>query len=655
MPDDTLEVLIRLRGGREFVVQAQAADRAVAGLGSTTRTAGVHADASRSTFARLSNTFWTFRNMAYIAGSALTGFGLGAIAVQGLNFNATMEQNTTSFRHFLGSTRAATKYLNDLYKLAATTPFEFQPLATAAKQMLAFGFTSRGALDTLRSIGDAVSGLGTGTEGIDRIVLAFGQMKSAGVVQGDELRQLQEAGINANKYLIQAGMIKRSDIGKIGLLHLDSTKAIAAIVAGMNKEFGGLSAQQAKTFTGQLSTARDYAKQFLGVITQPAFDWLRTKVLPGLTSEMGHLQAAFKIGGFRGMIIELDMVTGAGGHLISAVDDLGAIFGHLAGIIRQLPLRDLAVLITGTLLGALHLLAGTLGLIDHHFHTIDAILGPLIAGFVAFRAVLIATRAIAFVAMVYELIAGFIALAGTVGVAGAAMIVLDIALGPITLIALAIGALIAVVVLVATHFKLVRIAAVDAFGWALRAAHGAWRGIQSGAAALVGFIRSHWRLLLAIMLGPFGVLVGFVASHFHQITAFVAAMPHRIARAAHGMWDGIKNAFRSALNWIIRAWNSLHFRIPGFHAGPVHFGGENLGVPHVPLLARGGNITAAGAAIIGDQGPELVEMPAGARVTPLDAQRESDTGPLRPIQLLLDGRVIAEVTARQLQLAAARA
>jgi uncharacterized membrane protein len=235
------------------------------------------------------------------------------------------------------------------------------------------------------------------------------------------------------------------------------------------------------------------------------------------------------------------------------------------------------------------------------------------------------------------------------------MIVLDIALGPITLIALAIGALIAVVVLVATHFKLVRIAAVDAFGWALRAAHGAWRGIQSGAAALVGFVRSHWRLLLAIMLGPFGILVGFVASHFHQITAFVAAMPHRIARAAHGMWDGIKNAFRSALNWIIRAWNSLHFRIPGFHAGPVHFGGENLGVPHVPLLARGGNITAAGAAIIGDQGPELVEMPAGARVTPLDAQRESDTGPLRPIQLLLDGRVVAEVTARQLHLAAARA
>ncbi|NKS02654.1 hypothetical protein GS528_16960 [Rhodococcus hoagii] len=36
----------------------------------------------------------------------------------------------------------------------------------------------------------------------------------------------------------------------------------------------------------------------------------------------------------------------------------------------------------------------------------------------------------------------------------------------------------------------------------------------------------------------------------------------RIGSAASGMWDGIKNAFKGAINWIIQAWNAIEFRIP---------------------------------------------------------------------------------------------
>ena len=38
----------------------------------------------------------------------------------------------------------------------------------------------------------------------------------------------------------------------------------------------------------------------------------------------------------------------------------------------------------------------------------------------------------------------------------------------------------------------------------------------------------------------------------------------------------------------------------------------------VPLLAEGGDIQSAGAAIVGEAGPELLDLPKGARVTPLN-------------------------------------
>lgn len=47
-------------------------------------------------------------------------------------------------------------------------------------------------------------------------------------------------------------------------------------------------------------------------------------------------------------------------------------------------------------------------------------------------------------------------------------------------------------------------------------------------------------------------------------------------------------------------------------------------INEIPLLAKGGNVVSSGAVIVGEAGAELVELPQGARVTPL-------TGENRPI------------------------
>lgn len=75
--------------------------------------------------------------------------------------------------------------------------------------------------------------------------------------------------------------------------------------------------------------------------------------------------------------------------------------------------------------------------------------------------------------------------------------------------------------------------------------------------------------------------VGIAVNAFNTIVDAVKAMPGRIADAARGMWDGIKDAFREAINWIIEKWNDLEFSVDGFKAFGKEFGGFTVGVPDI--------------------------------------------------------------------------
>jgi hypothetical protein len=61
---------------------------------------------------------------------------------------------------------------------------------------------------------------------------------------------------------------------------------------------------------------------------------------------------------------------------------------------------------------------------------------------------------------------------------------------------------------------------------------------------------------------------------------------------------------------VIRAWNSLEFKVPSVDVGPVHFGGQTIGVPDVPTLHSGGIVP-------GRRGEEVLTLlEAGERVIP---------------------------------------
>lgn len=87
------------------------------------------------------------------------------------------------------------------------------------------------------------------------------------------------------------------------------------------------------------------------------------------------------------------------------------------------------------------------------------------------------------------------------------------------------------------------------------------------------------------------------------------------------LWDGIVSAFKTAINWIIEGINAL---ISGLNSiqPPAWLteltGITGINIPTIPYLANGGNIEQAGRVLVGERGPEILDLPGGARVTPLD-------------------------------------
>jgi hypothetical protein len=131
----------------------------------------------------------------------------------------------------------------------------------------------------------------------------------------------------------------------------------------------------------------------------------------------------------------------------------------------------------------------------------------------------------------------------------------------------------------------------------------------------------------------FGAAVDFVSTKFTSLISFITTLPSRIASAARGMWDGIKNAFKSALNWIIAGWNKLQFKIPGFKLGPIKFDGFTLGLPPITPLARGGTVMPSAGGTLAQIG----EAGRAERVEPLDPDGLSNRDKAM-IQMLSGGK-----------------
>lgn len=215
--------------------------------------------------------------------SRIEDIGVGLVKT-GVGFSAMKEQAQIAFTTMLGSAQRAQIFLDRLQQFAKETPFEFPELVTASQRLMAMGFAAGEVVPTLTALGDAVAGLGGSSEMLDRVINALGQMRAKAVVSGEEMRQLTEAGIPAWENL--AAAIGKSVPEAMKLVEnrmVSASVGIQAQIDGINRKFGGMMAQQSKTFNGMISNLKDNISQASGQVFEPLF----LKAKEGMESLLG--------------------------------------------------------------------------------------------------------------------------------------------------------------------------------------------------------------------------------------------------------------------------------------------------------------------------------------------------------------------------------
>ena len=238
--------------------------------------------------------------LAGAIGSVTAALGAGAVA--GMKYNASIETYQTSFEVMTGSAEKAAEVIERLKKVGAETPFELPDLADTTQLLMNYGLTADEAMDKMMMLGDISQG---SADKMSRIAMAYGQMSSAGKVQLEDVKQMIEAGFNPLQEISEStgeSMSSLYDRISKGTLSVDEiTESMERATSAGGKYYQSMQ-KQSQTFSGMISTLKDNAQQLLGDVVQPISDNMVSTLLPAAIDAIDQLSTAFETQGVDGLI-----------------------------------------------------------------------------------------------------------------------------------------------------------------------------------------------------------------------------------------------------------------------------------------------------------------------------------------------------------------
>lgn len=167
----------------------------------------------------------------------------------------------------LGSIIQDTDRANALFKqikaAAIESPFQIKELVTYTKQLSAYRIETEDLFNVTMKLADVSAGLGVD---MNRLILAYGQVRAAAVLRGQELRQFTEAGIPLVEKLAEKfTTLRRETVRTADVFELISKRAVpfemvAEIFDDMTERGGifyKMQEKQAETLSGQWSNLKD--------------------------------------------------------------------------------------------------------------------------------------------------------------------------------------------------------------------------------------------------------------------------------------------------------------------------------------------------------------------------------------------------------------
>lgn len=203
--------------------------------------------------------------------SELKGIALSYLSIRGatqlltslVRITGEFELQKTALSSMLGDLDKAERLVSQIQQLAVKSPFQFKELTAYSKQLAAFSVPAQELYDTTKMLADVSAGLGVG---MDRIVLAYGQIRSAAFLRGQEVRQLTEAGIPILKLLadqfseIENRAVSAGEVFDRISARLVPFEMVAKVFKDMTSEGGkfyNMQEIQAETLRGKVMNLKD--------------------------------------------------------------------------------------------------------------------------------------------------------------------------------------------------------------------------------------------------------------------------------------------------------------------------------------------------------------------------------------------------------------
>ena len=255
-------------------------------------------------------------------------------------FSQELEYAKITYSNLFGDTALADEFINVLKDFAATTPFSFKESEAAAKRLLAYGIQYKNVMYVMQGV-LAASSMQGNPQVIESVSRALGQIYTKGRLMNEEMRQLAEAGIPAYEILQEKLGLTQKQLQNLGKEGIPASKAINALVDGMNERFGGVVSASSKTLKGIISNIKDNAV----MLVSGAFEPLITYIKSGL-NELGEflfkMREIFELKGLGG-VFEAIFPPELHSTIRMFVANLGTLFqavvrlvGALGGLLRPI-------------------------------------------------------------------------------------------------------------------------------------------------------------------------------------------------------------------------------------------------------------------------------------------------------------------------------
>lgn len=190
--------------------------------------------------------------------SQIQGYLMNLVKVRG-----EFELQNTALASILQNKDKADKLFAQITELAVKSPFTLKELTTYTKSLSAYQVEYEKLYDTTKMLADVSAGLGIDMQ---RLILAFGQVKAANVLRGTEVRQFTEAGLNILGELAKYYTELEGKMVTIGEVQDRVTKKMVAFgdveevfkrVTSAGGIFYNMQERQAETLAGQMSNLQD--------------------------------------------------------------------------------------------------------------------------------------------------------------------------------------------------------------------------------------------------------------------------------------------------------------------------------------------------------------------------------------------------------------